>query len=66
MAHQLAGVPNLMVEIFRSGAFPELGQWQLRLRNEPSDRNQRNDYLRRVTDALGKIAGAAGAASPNA
>jgi hypothetical protein len=52
LAHCLASVPNAMVEIFRSVAFPQPDQWRLYLRQDPRDRSQRDDFVRRLAEAL--------------
>jgi hypothetical protein len=67
LAHAIAGMPNAEVDIFRSGKFPQPGQWQLRLRPDPITREKRDERLRRLAEALATIdrrAGGSGADAP--
>jgi hypothetical protein len=60
LAHAMAGAPNAVVDIFRSGRFPQTGQWRVRLRSEPTTREKRDERLRRLAEALATIPRGAG------
>jgi hypothetical protein len=55
LAHRLAGVRCATVEAFRSGAFPQRNQWQLRLDRAPKDRDDRDTLLRRLANDIAKL-----------
>ncbi len=55
LAHAIAAAPKAVVEIFRSGRFPETGQWRLRLNAEPADRDTRDKWLRSLANALAAL-----------
>jgi hypothetical protein len=55
LAHAIAGAPYVDVEIFRSGRFPQPGQWRLHLQADPDTRAKRDEILRRLADALAAL-----------
>jgi hypothetical protein len=55
LAHAIAGMANTEVDIFRSGRFPQPGQWRVRLRNEPTTREKRDESLRRLVEVFAAI-----------
>lgn len=55
LAHAIAGVQELRVEIFRSKSLPQADQWHLKLRREPESHDERDDLLRDIAGSLASL-----------